>query len=195
MSKKSSDKWNGYYFYRNFSGLILPVRSQEITLAACQERKRANFPLAAAETHWSGDKNTVRHWWHNIFRNSGSTGQASYQSDVTKLTWICRTVFKIDIPTPESSINCTWTYRKLYSEGITRRTAAIYQSRSGSVNKQRIEVGFTTPRIKLIRYVRYSACHWAAKKQTDILKKWPEHRTWQSESDGKKRVNPGRQPV
>ena len=82
---------------------VFSVKSQEISLGECQQLARENFPLTRQQGLIDQvTKNTIEALLAQYFPQFRLNGQASYQSDVTKIDLQMPDGFpKIDIPTPE----------------------------------------------------------------------------------------------
>ena len=152
---------------------ILPVRSQEITLAACQEQARANFPLTRQQGLIDQvTKNTIEALMAQYFPQFRLSGQASYQSDVTKIDLNMPDGFpKIDIPTPEKDqyklyLDVSQTIFGGGSHGVQQQ----FTKAEAEVNKQRIEVELYKLRDKINQVYFGILLADEQQKQTDILK-------------------------
>ena len=152
---------------------ILPVRSQEITLAACQEQARANFPLTRQQGLIDQvTKNTIEALLAQYFPQFRLSGQASYQSDVTKIDLNMPDGFpKIDIPTPEKDqyklyLDVSQTIFGGGSLGVQQQ----FTKAEAEVNKQRIEVELYKLRDKINQVYFGILLADEQQKQTDILK-------------------------
>ena len=152
---------------------ILPVRSQEITLAACQEQARANFPLTRQQGLIDQvTKNTIEALMAQYFPQFRLSGQASYQSDVTKIDLNMPDGFpKIDIPTPEKDqyklyLDVSQTIFGGGSLGVQQQ----FTKAEAEVNKQRIEVELYKLRDKINQVYFGILLADEQQKQTDILK-------------------------
>ena len=152
---------------------ILPVRSQEITLAACQEQARANFPLTRQQGLIDQvTKNTIEALMAQYFPQFRLSGQASYQSDVTKIDLNMPDGFpKIDIPTPEKDqyklyLDVSQTIFGGGSLGVQQQ----FTKAEAEVNKQRIEVKLYKLRDKINQVYYGILLADEQQKQTDILK-------------------------
>lgn len=152
---------------------ILPVRSQEITLAACQEQARANFPLTRQQRLIDQvTKNTIEALMAQYFPQFRLSGQASYQSDVTKIDLNMPDGFpKIDIPTPEKDqyklyLDVSQTIFGGGSLGVQQQ----FTKAEAEVNKQRIEVELYKLRDKINQVYFGILLADEQQKQTDILK-------------------------
>lgn len=152
---------------------ILPVRSQEITLAACQEQARANFPLTRQQGLIDQvTKNTIEALMAQYFPQFRLSGQASYQSDVTKIDLNMPDGFpKIDIPTPEKDqyklyLDVSQTIFGGGSLGVQQQ----FTNAEAEVNKQRIEVELYKLRDKINQVYFGILLADEQQKQTDILK-------------------------
>ena len=152
---------------------ILPVRSQEITLAACQEQARANFPLTRQQGLIDQvTKNTIEALMAQYFPQFRLSGQASYQSDVTKIDLNMPDGFpKIDIPTPEKDqyklyLDVSQTIFVGGSLGVQQQ----FTKAEAEVNKQRIEVELYKLRDKINQVYFGILLADEQQKQTDILK-------------------------
>ena len=152
---------------------ILPVRSQEITLAACQEQARANFPLTRQQGLIDQvTKNTIEALMAQYFPQFRLSGQASYQSDVTKIDLNMPDGFpKIDIPTPERDqyklyLDVSQTIFGGGSLGVQQQ----FTKAEAEVNKQRIEVELYKLRDKINQVYFGILLADEQQKQTDILK-------------------------
>ena len=152
---------------------ILPVRSQEITLAACQEQARANFPLTRQQGLIDQvTKNTIEALMAQYFPQFRLNGQASYQSDVTKIDLQMPDGFpKINIPTPEKDqykvyLDVSQTVFGGGSLGVQQQITRD----EAEVNKQRIEVELYKLRDKINQVYFGILLADEQQKQTDILK-------------------------
>ena len=152
---------------------ILTVRSQEITLAACQEQARANFPLTRQQGLIDQvTKNTIEALMAQYFPQFRLSGQASYQSDVTKIDLNMPDGFpKIDIPTPEKDqyklyLDVSQTIFGGGSLGVQQQ----FTKAEAEVNKQRIEVELYKLRDKINQVYFGILLADEQQKQTDILK-------------------------
>lgn len=152
---------------------ILPVRSQEITLAACQEQARANFPLTRQQGLIDQvTKNTIEALMAQYFPQFRLNGQASYQSDVTKIDLQMPDGFpKINIPTPEKDqykvyLDVSQTIFGGGSLGVQQQ----FTKAEAEVNKQRIEVELYKLRDKINQVYFGILLADEQQKQTDILK-------------------------
>ena len=152
---------------------ILPVRSQEITLAACQEQARANFPLTRQQGLIDQvTKNTIEALMAQYFPQFRLSGQASYQSDVTKIDLNMPDGFpKIDIPTPEKDqyklyLDVSQTIFGGGSLGVQQQ----FTKAEAEVNKQRIEVELYKLRDKINQVYFGILLADEQQKQSDILK-------------------------
>lgn len=152
---------------------ILPVRSQEITLAACQEQARANFPLTRQQGLIDQvTKNTIEALMAQYFPQFRLSGQASYQSDVTKIDLNMPDGFpKIDIPTPEKDQYKLYldVSQTIFGGGSLGVQQQITRAES-EVNKQRIEVELYKLKDKINQVYFGVLLADEQLKQTDILK-------------------------
>ena len=152
---------------------ILPVRSQEITLAACQEQARANFPLTRQQGLIDQvTKNTIEALMAQYFPQFRLSGQASYQSDVTKIDLNMPDGFpKINIPTPEKDqykvyLDVSQTVFGGGSLGVQQQITRA----EAEVQKQQVEVELYKLKDKINQVYFGILLADEQQKQTDILK-------------------------
>ena len=152
---------------------ILPVRSQEITLAACQEQARANFPLTRQQGLIDQvTKNTIEALMAQYFPQFRLSGQASYQSDVTKIDLQMPDGFpKINIPTPEKDqykvyLDVSQTVFGGGSLGVQQQITRA----EAEVQKQQVEVELYKLKDKINQLYFGILLADEQQKQTDILK-------------------------
>lgn len=152
---------------------VFSVKSQEISLGECQQLARANFPLTRQQGLIDQvTKNTIEALMAQYFPQFRLSGQASYQSDVTKIDLNMPDGFpKIDIPTPEKDqyklyLDVSQTIFGGGSLGVQQQ----FTKAEAEVNKQRIEVELYKLRDKINQVYFGILLADEQQKQTDILK-------------------------
>lgn len=149
------------------------VNSQTLTLDDCQDLARTNFPLSKQ----SGlidqtTKATIEALMAQYFPQFRLSGQASYQSDVTKIDLkMPDGMPKIEIPTPEKDqykvfLDVSQTVFGGGSLGVQQQ----FTRAEAEVNKQRIEVELYKLRDKVNQVYFGVLLADEQLKQTDILK-------------------------
>ena len=152
---------------------VFSGNSQSLSLTECQEQARANFPLTRQQGLIDQvTKNTIEALMAQYFPQFRLSGQASYQSDVTKIDLNMPDGFpKIDIPTPEKDqyklyLDVSQTIFGGGSLGVQQQ----FTKAEAEVNKQRIEVELYKLRDKINQVYFGILLADEQQKQTDILK-------------------------
>lgn len=147
--------------------------SQSLTLTECQDSARENFPLAKQTGLIDQTtKATIEALMAQYFPQFRLSGQASYQSDVTKIDLkMPDGMPKIDIPTPEKDqykvyLDVSQTVFGGGSLGVQQQ----FTKAEAEVNKQRIEVELYKLRDKINQVYFGVLLADEQIKQTNILK-------------------------
>lgn len=158
-------------FLLSFSHLF--ANSQTLSLQECQDLARTNFPLAKqAGLIDQTTKATIEALMAQYFPQFRLSGQASYQSDVTKIDLkMPDGMPKIDIPTPEKDqykvyLDVSQTVFGGGSLGVQQQ----FTKAEAEVNKQRVEVELYKLRDKINQVYFGILLADEQLKQTDILK-------------------------
>ena len=152
---------------------VFSVKSQEISLGECQQLARENFPLTRQQGLIDQvTKNTIEALLAQYFPQFRLNGQASYQSDVTKIDLQMPDGFpKIDIPTPEKDqykvyLDVSQTVFGGGSLGVQQQITRA----EAEVQKQQIEVELYKLKDKINQLYFGILLADEQLKQTEILK-------------------------
>ena len=152
---------------------VFSGNSQSLSLTECQELARNHFPLSRQQGLIDQvTKNTIEALMAQYFPQFRLNGQASYQSDVTKIDLQMPDGFpKINIPTPEKDQYKVYldVSQTVFGGGSLGVQQQITRAES-EVNKQRIEVELYKLKDKINQVYFGVLLADEQLKQTDILK-------------------------